>query len=228
MPYTNCYKTNQSKGVIPKMKNILPLAILIFISSATYGAISAITENGETVILKEDGSWRYEDTNTAESESIETDLKKYKKSKDATFNLKSKATNVSFWINPKEWSFARGGKNEPSEYSFSIPNTDLYGMVISEGLEIKPEQLVKIAFQNAKAASPDVKIIRKEYREVNGKKVIHMVMRGTIQSIDFTYIGYYYSDKSGSTQFLTYTGTNLVDKYKSQIYSLLNGFDTQM
>jgi len=208
-----------------KMKNLFVMTVIALISSSVYGAISAITENGDSVILSENGTWRYKDTNTNENEEIALDKEKYKKSDLSSFNLKSKVTNASFWINPKEWSFTQGGKNEPSEYAFRVPDTDLYGMVISEGLQIKPEELVKIAFENAKSASPDVEIVKKEYRIVNGKKVIHMIMRGSIQSIDFTYIGYYYSDELGSTQFLTYTGTSLVDRYEGQIYSLLNGFD---
>jgi hypothetical protein len=51
-------------------------------------------------------------------------------------------------------------------------------------------------------------------------------MRGTIQSIDFTYIGYYHSSPKGSTQYVTYTGSNLIPKYKDNIYTLLNGFNT--
>lgn len=209
------------------MKHLFSLVIFALISSAAYGAITAITEDGDTVILKEDGSWHFADTKTLEINKIETDPKKYSKSKKATFNLKSKVTKASFWLNPKEWNLSREEANESAEYSFRVPDTDLYAMVISEGLQIKPEELAKIAYQNAKAVAPDMKILKKEYREVNGKKVIHMIMRGTLQSIDFTYIGYYYSDKSGSTQFLTYTGSNLIGKYERQIYSLLNGFDVQ-
>ena len=99
-------------------------------------------------------------------------------------------------------------------------------MVISEAVQIKSEELVKIAIENARSVAPDIRVVSKEYRTVNGNEIIHMIMRGTIQSIDFTYVGYYHSNELGSTQFLTYTGTNLLPKYEKLIYSLLNGFDT--
>ena len=49
-----------------------------------------------------------------------------------------------------------------------------------------------------------------------------MQMDGTIQGIKFSYFGYYYSDKSGSTQLLVYTASNLADKYKIEIENFLN------
>ena len=53
-------------------------------------------------------------------------------------------------------------------------------------------------------------------------------MDGTIQGIKFSYFGYYYSDKSGSTQLLAYTASNLADKYKIEIENFLNGLSIQL
>ena len=38
-----------------------------------------------------------------------------------------------------------------------------------------------------------------------------------MKSIPFQYYGYYYSDKNGAIQVLTYTGQNLFDEYKEPI-----------
>ena len=51
-----------------------------------------------------------------------------------------------------------------------------------------------------------------------------MEMEGTLQGTSFTYLGYYYSNETGTTQFITYTGTSLVKKYRSDIEDFLNGF----
>ena len=133
--------------------------------------------------------------------------------------------NSSFSINPKKWKFKKNENgHESAEYTFQLKNGDLYGMAISEQVEIDVEELAKIAFDNARDAAPDTKIVKKEYRTVNGHKVIYMEMVGSIQSIKFKYLGYYYSNSSGSTQYLTYTSTNLVEKYKTEIDRFLNGF----
>ncbi len=72
--------------------------------------------------------------------------------------------------------------------------------------------LSRVALQNAKKSDSDAKITQQEYRIVNGNKVIYQELEGTIQGIHFKYLGYYYSDKSGSTQYIVYTGANLVSK----------------
>ena len=87
--------------------------------------------------------------------------------------------------------------------------------------------MAQIALENAKKAAPDARIVKEEYRVVNGNKVIYLEMEGTIQGIKFKYLGYYYSGRSGSTQYLTYTGANLVGEYKKDIERFLNGFTVQ-
>jgi len=97
-------------------------------------------------------------------------------------------------------------------------------MLIAEKLEIPIESLRNIALQNAKNAAPDMRIIREEYRNVNGNNVLMMQMQGTVQGIKFTYYGYYYSSANGSVQFLTYTSQNLFEGYEGDMQELLNGF----
>ena len=80
------------------------------------------------------------------------------------------------------------------------------------------------ALENARAGAPNMKVTEKEYRNVNGISVIYMEMEGTLQGTSFTYLGYYYSNETGTTQFITYTGTSLVKKYRSDIEDFLNGF----
>ena len=103
-------------------------------------------------------------------------------------------------------------------------------MAITEEIEVPLEILPDIALSNAQeaeGAGADIKILKREYRTVNGKKVLYMEMGGTMGGIKFTYLGYYYSDTYGTTQFIVFTAANLVDKYRSEIDRLLNGLDTQ-
>lgn len=210
------------------MKFYTILVLCFFALNAT-ASKKAITDEGDVVVLNDDGTWIYEN-GKAESE-IKLDMNPFtfSKNSDSKFMLKSGKTSNAFWINPKKWTFKKNAnEHEAAEYTFNAKGTDLYGMVISEQVEIKLENLVEIAFDNAKSAAPDTKIVKKEYRMVNNQKVIYMEMEGTIQSVKFTYLGYYFSDPSGSTQYLTYTGTNLVKKYRKDIDDFLNGFVSQL
>lgn len=207
------------------------LGIIFFIFALSFSAlasIKAVTEEGEVVILKDDGTWLYEDGTSIERAPIITNPKTFSKGEESSFKLKSTKTDSIFWIEPKKWKFKKNNNgHDVAEYTFTVKGTDLYGMVISEQWEMDLEDLADLAINNAKEAAPDIKVVKQEYRIVNGHKVIYMEMEGTIQSIKFTYLGYYYSDKSGSTQYLTYTGTNLVKKYRKDIDDFLNGFDIQ-
>jgi hypothetical protein len=130
---------------------------------------------------------------------------------------------MGVWLNPKTWSFSKGENNEDAEYEFESKGKDLYGMMITESIEIPLETLKTVALENAKSAAPDVKVVKEEYRMVNGNKVLCMQMDGTTQGIKFSYFGYYYSNSSGTLQFVIYTSQNLVKKYLGDMEELLNG-----
>ncbi|MCC7520261.1 MAG: hypothetical protein IT220_01380, partial [Flavobacteriaceae bacterium] len=100
---------------------------------------------------------------------------------------------------------------------------DLYGMIISEKVEIPLETLRSIAIENGKSVAPDLKIMKEEYRTVNGLKLLLLQMNGTMQGIKFSYYGYYYSNTNGTVQFITYTSQNLLNSYIPEIEKLLNG-----
>ena len=207
---------------------IITISILCLLALNVVASQKAITEEGDVVVLNDDGSWFYENGQVAISEELEVNSTTFSRPNNATFMLKSTKTNSAFWINPRKWKFEKNDNgHDAAEYTLNVKGSDLYGLIISEQLEIAVEELAKIALDNARGAAPDAKIIKKEYRMVNGNKVIYMEMEGTIQSIKFTYFGYYFSNSTGSTQFLAYTGSSLVKKYRADIDNLLNGFSSR-
>jgi hypothetical protein len=59
---------------------------------------------------------------------------------------------------------------------------------------------------------------------VNGQKVLFLRLNVTLQGIKFTYYGYYYSNSSGTVQFITYTPQSLLEGYIKDCEKILNGF----
>lgn len=183
----------------------------------------AVTETGDEVVLFDNGTWEYQNKEILVETEIPTNTKSFEKVKKATFLLKSKKLNVGFWLNPKEWSFQKATDNLEAEYEFQLKGEDLYGMVISEKVEIPLETLKSIALENGKGAAPDLRVVKEEYRFVNGIKVLLLEMSGTMQGIKFSYYGYYFSSANGTIQFITYTSQNLLDSYRKECDELLNG-----
>jgi hypothetical protein len=203
-------------------KVILTGLILISVQFLT-AQISAVTETGDEVFLYEDGTWKYLNDSIIENAEIPVNEKEFLKSKKSTFLVKSKKLNVGIWINPKNWSFTKGIENDAFEYQFRKKGDDLYAMLISEKMQIPIETLKGVAVENAKSAAPDIKIIKEEYRNVNGIKVLMLQMSGTLQGLRFTYYGYYYSNSNGTIQLITYTAENLFPNYLEDIEEFLNG-----
>ena len=203
------------------------VTILLLLAATSYASQKAITDTGEEVILNSDGTWEYSDNAQKATNTIETNKKKFEKPRNSSFLLKSIKNNSAYWINTDKWSFGKAKGNAEAEYEFKLKGKDLYGMAITEGAEIPLESLANIALSNARGIAPDAKSVKQEFRIVNGKKVIYMEIDCTVEGMKVAYLGYYYSDVSGATQLVTYTGTNLVDKYKSEINNLLNGLVTQ-
>lgn len=205
------------------MKKLTLLLLGLLTLNLAQAQKKAVTETGEEVILFDDGTWQYESEEELDESEISTNSKKFKKDKESTFLLKSSKLNVGIYLNPKKWSFKKATQNADAEYEVQLKGGDLYGMVITEKVEIPLETLKSIAIQNGKAVAPDLKVVKEEYRDVNGLKVLLLQMNGTMQGIKFSYYGYYYSNANGTIQFITYTSQNLIDSYKNKTEKLLNG-----
>jgi hypothetical protein len=205
------------------MKKIILINIILLFGTYTYAQIGGLTETGDRVILYDDGTWAYVDDSLSINKEIPMNEEEFIKDNKSSFLIKSSKLNIGIWLNPKKWSFTKAKENEDAEYEFYQKGEDLYGMLISEKIEIPVLSLKGIALDNARSVSPDIRIVREEYRMVNGVKVLMMQMSGSIQGMKITYLGYYYSNTNGTIQFLTYTAQNLLEDYRNDIENLLNG-----
>ncbi|QQR99089.1 MAG: hypothetical protein IPK18_06160 [Sphingobacteriales bacterium] len=209
------------------MKKIATVLLITFLLyNYTLAQKKAITEEGKEVLLFENGTWKYTEDEEGEIEEvveIPVNNKNFLKDEKASFLLKSTKNEIGYWLNPKKWTFKKAQKNEDAEYDLQYKDGDAYAMIISEGMEIPLETLKDIAINNAKEVSADVSISKQEYRYVNGLKILYMELDGSIKGMKFSYLGYYYSNESGTTQFVCFTAQNLKEKYKEEIVTLLNG-----
>lgn len=197
--------------------------IALFFTIITSAQINAVTNNGDEVILFDDNTWKYSNDSLNAKVEIVTNDRIFEKSKKSSFLVKSSKTNIGVWVNPKDWSFSKSDAGSASEYEFKNKRDDIYGMLITESISIPVENLGDIAYDNALSVAPDLKIIEKEFRNVNGQDILMMKMKGTIQGIKFVYFGYYFSNSKGSYQFLTYTSQSLFDEFEEKMSVLLNG-----
>ncbi len=205
------------------MKKICFLISFLYILGNVLGQKKGVTEHGDPVILYDDGTWIYENMANTLSEEIPVNAEIFTKKTNSGFQIKSEKVNMSFWIDPKKWQFKKAEAGGEGEYELQSKAGDLFCVIITEKIEIPLETLQNIALENGKKVAPDIKVIKREYRMVNGLKVLLMQMDGTIQGIKFSYFGYYYSNNSGTVQFITYTSQNMLEAKMADAVELLNG-----
>ncbi|MEP6645574.1 MAG: hypothetical protein ABJC12_00675 [Saprospiraceae bacterium] len=205
------------------MKKLVLFVALLALALPVFSQVSAVTETGDQVVLYDNGTWVYLHKDSINVADIHTSSQKYNKDEASSFLLKSTRINIGTYLDPKKWTFKKAAETEAAEYEINNTESGLYGMMITEKLNLPLESLANIALDNARDAAPDVKVVQKEYRYVNGLKVLMMRMTGTIQDIKFSYYGYYYSINGGATQFLVYSSEDIVDKNIALIEDLLNG-----
>jgi len=206
------------------MSTILPVwvSIILIVAGCAEaqqpGDIEATTTDGRKVILHSNGTWVYKVS--VLQKKISSTLTK---PPQATKVIKSKKGFYEIWIDPTKWIPATKPDHLEAELTFMHSTKDAWAMAIAERVGGPISTLKDIAIENAKQVAPDVKVVFEKERIVNGTKVLHMRLDGTIKGIQFTYYGYYWAGKAGNLQVITYTGTNLFDEFKEDFTNFLNG-----
>ena len=80
-------------------------------------------------------------------------------------------------MNTNKWSFKKATVNKEAEYELRLKDGDLYGLIITEAISIPLETLKSIALENAKNVAPDIRVIKEEFRNINGNKVLLIQMK---------------------------------------------------
>lgn len=208
--------------------NVFFMRFLLFFTSLliTVGLnsqIRGVTEKGDEVFLYNDGTWKYINKfDLPSNDSQLQNIQKFIKDKESTFLLKLNDYNVGIYLNPLKWTFKKSS-TDASRYELKFKNGDLHGTIISEGTEIPLESMKEIALENGKEVCPDLQVIKEGYKIVNGLKVLFIQMDGTYKGIPISYYAYYFSNSSGTFQFVTFSSQKQLGRFIPECEKLLNG-----
>lgn len=213
-----------------QLKFVFCFACALFSFYSTDAQTLAITEYGDSIYVYTDGTWSYVNEFMEEFElSLPEDIAyggNFKKPSTATSDVTGPNNGYKVSFQPKIWKKIPPAElNSDASHAFSIVDGDGYAMVIYERIGIPVVSLGQIALEQALTVAPDLELRKTEYRTVNGKEMLCMEMGGTMQGIEFTYFGYYYSDDNRSIQFISYTGTSLFNELRDTFEQLLNGLE---
>ncbi len=199
------------------MKTIVVVLFLIF-NVSTFSQITAVTENGDTVLLKKDGTWEFKTefsaTDSNDVFTIDTNYTPFSKSDLARKVVKGQSVDYELWYDSDKWALNDTKINSSAEYILKFKQGEAYCMILPERVTLSTEGLLKIAAENAQKVAKDVKIFDKEMRIVNGSYVCEMKLRGETKGIKFIYYSYYVTRPKCTIQLITYTTQDLFDEYK--------------
>jgi hypothetical protein len=178
-------------------------------------SVRATTEDGKQVILHPDGTWKYQKTR-GKVQSRPLSSRKLVKSKRGTYGI---------WINENKWV-----KGQPTvdshDLSFTHVNADILAVTIAQrrqnSLDFMQGEIVRNAEDEFFTGE---KLIHKELRVINGKKVLYIRLAGNFKSVPITLSYYVYSGKIGTLQLMVSTGRDLYSQYKKDIVDLMNGLE---
>jgi hypothetical protein len=201
------------------MKSLIAMAIVLASLTCALASdpIEATTTDGKKVILNSDRTWSYAPTGLDGSGGQTSS-----KPPNATKVLPSKKGFYEIWYDPQKWRPHAPG-NKAAEFELEHTSGDAGAMAIAERIEMSIDVLKTVALRNAKQAAPDAVIVSETDQTVNGLKLKALRIDGTVETIPFSYYGYYWSGKGGTIQCIAYTGRNLFSEFSNDITELLNG-----
>ncbi len=202
-----------------------------------FSQIKAVTENGDTIYVYNNGTWSYEKLDNAPDEGFEFDFLDEKIKIDSlniktVFNAKAakeiQSATGFFKIKYDEDAWKRvppGTLNDDAELAFEAKNTDVWCVVISEETTIDADKLFKIAKNTMEEnTGSEAEILKAEVFNVNGTEVLRGTLKANFSGITFIFDSYYYSNDNGSVQFTTWTSDKIWERSEKDILDFLNGF----
>lgn len=130
-------------------------------------------------------------------------------------------SRISIKYDQKKWK--RRQVTEPGRFSFTHSSGDGYALVTFERWPIPADSLPELALKRVRITDPGATIVFREKRKVGGVDVWFLKIDAVVDNIPLAYYGYFYGDKYGSVQVLTYTARTLVSEYDPEFMAFLNG-----
>ncbi|WP_370087965.1 hypothetical protein [Ekhidna sp.] len=217
-------------------KNILLFYVFLVFNTSLVSQTKAYTEYGDTIFVYDNGTWSFEELDSAPSIdefnflkrelSIDTISTLIVTSPESKKEVRNAGDQFTLKYNEKVWSrIPPANLNEEAEFAFQAKNFDAWCVVISEETKIPMDNLYRIAInQLEENLNGSVEILKVELRNINGSQVLRGVSKTEFGGIPIIFDSYYFSNEKGSVQVVTYASDVLWEKNKDKIHDLLNGF----
>jgi len=193
-------------------------------------AIHATTDDGRTVLLLPDGTWVYKAETPRPAASpapaptpAPTPAVVPSAAPDVSGgHLEGGNGSYNVRFDDNNWQVI-DNLNDSMEYALQSKSGDVIAMLIYENVQVPLTTLKQAVIKNATNAAPDLKLINEKRITKNGKQILVLKYRGTVDGKSFTYYGYYTSGDWGTLQFTVYSPTGVFNQREGDMFALLDG-----
>lgn len=204
------------------MKKVFLIVLnLLFVFTFIFARdIKATTSSGKAVILKDDGTWQYEEKKTKKSES----KNKISKPASATKKYESKLGFVNVWYDPDKWRI-KEQFNGSSEVSFYYNDNSCSAFLLTEKSKLS-NKLLRVAIEyNAKQIADEFEITDETTKIVNETELYCVQAFAKLMDVDVIYNYYCWTGDAGTVQFVIGITQDLYPTVEEEIFELLNGLE---
>lgn len=200
-----------------RIKMLVPLVLAIAATSglaADRFPIDATTEDGKTVTLHEDGTWR--------PRATDPEQLKFGKGELATQRHASRLKFFELWVDPKVWKL---GKSEGDhEFNFEHNSGEAWCSVIPERIQMTQEGLATAALTNFREVDPKATMGRRYKASVSGVEGEVVEMSGASSGYLITFHSLLLTGRHGSVQLSCWTSPNLLEEYRRTFDEFFGGY----
>ncbi len=181
------------------------------------GKMEVGTPDGKTVILYTDGTWKYKEAMTEETEK-----EIFTKIDEASKVIGSHNGFIELWYDPSQWSLEKSEESQ-GKFTFIHSSGEAMAIAIMERMSIPGETLKREGIETVKKEASDVKVISEVNRIVNKVPLLVMHLEATLDEISLSYLGYFWTGKEGTIQVIAYTTKDLFSEYEKEFTNFLDG-----
>lgn len=190
--------------------------LALFAPCPASAAIKAVTEDGRSVVLREDGTWAFADQGKA-------DPPRFARSALQNKQLPGLSAKYDFYYDPAQWSLMEQNLEPASEYEFEHSSGLVRALVMAHPGSTDINALEQRVLANIRKADDKAFVLYKEDRLVNGARVLCLQISAMIQESPVVFFTYLYQGKGYGVQAAVYAVESVFNSMYGDLEMFLNG-----
>lgn len=145
----------------------------------------------------------------------------YRKSARATEPLKALNSDAILWLDPAKWKHSG---TEGIRMTLQATDGAGFGFVVSEPVGgIPTDAMEEAILVNARRMDPDASLVRKELRQVNGRQILYLEYKATVNKIPLYLWNYAFGGEKSNLQVICTTVQSSAAGRAADCIEMLNG-----